>query len=90
MNAEEVLERRKTRAFLVGLALLAAAIPLGLYGLFAILYRDHSGNGNTYVTFAGREFDADLVGALALLLALIAGLAARVFLRRPRRFAKPS
>jgi hypothetical protein len=59
---------------------------LGLYGLFAVLYRgDSGGNGDTYVTFGGHQFDAQLAGAVALLVSLIAILVARTILRRGRR-----
>jgi hypothetical protein len=71
---------------LVGLALLALSLLLGLYGLFAVLYRgDSGGNGDTYVTFGGHQVDAQLAGAVALLVSLIAILVARRILRRGRR-----
>jgi Zn-dependent protease with chaperone function len=72
---------------LFGLGLLLVAILAGLYGLFAILYGGDSGGGDSYVTVGGREIDADLVGALALLLAFLAGGAALLSLswRRSRR-----
>jgi hypothetical protein len=70
---------------LVGVALLAGGILLGLYGLFAILYRGDSGGGDTYVKLAGREVDADLVGAVSLVLALAAILVAVALLRRRKR-----
>ena len=69
-----------------GAALLLAAVLLGLYGLFAIFYGgDSAGNGNTYVTFGGHEIDADVIGALALLLAFLVTLAAVTVLRVGRR-----
>jgi hypothetical protein len=72
-------------AVLIGLALLATGTLLGLYGLFAILYRgDSGGSGDTYVSFGGHEIDADLAGAIALLFALIAILGATAFLKHPR------
>jgi divalent metal cation (Fe/Co/Zn/Cd) transporter len=73
------------RAFrtVVGLLLLAVGGLLGLYGLFAILYRDHSG-GSTYVTLFGHERDAHAVGAASLLVAAVL-IAAAVFLIRLRR-----
>jgi hypothetical protein len=47
------------------------AVPLTLYGAFAILYTGESGGGGeTYVKIAGRKVDADLAGAVALILAL--------------------
>jgi hypothetical protein len=71
---------------LVGLALLALGLLLGVYGLFAVLYRgDSGGNGDTYVTFGGHQVDARLAGAVALLVSLIAILAARLILWRGRR-----
>jgi hypothetical protein len=62
-----------------GLAFLAGGILLGLYGVFAIVYRV-DGGGNAYVTLAGREVDADSAGAIALLLGVVACLGAIRFL----------
>jgi hypothetical protein len=77
--------RRRVRS-LVGLALLALAVLLGLYGLFAVLYRgDSGGNGDTYVTFGGHEVDAQLAGVVALLVSLLAILVALLILRRGGR-----
>jgi len=75
---------------LVGLTLIGLSVTFVLYGLFAILYRgDSGGNGDTYVTFAGHEINADVAGAIALLAALsILTLGATVV--RRRGFAKPS
>jgi hypothetical protein len=71
---------------LIGLALLALSLLLGVYGLFAILYRgDSGGNGDTYVTFGGHHVDAQLAGAVALLASLIAILVAWLILWRGRR-----
>ena len=71
---------------LVGLALLALSVLLGVYGLFAVLYRgDSGGNGDTYVTFGGHQVDAQLAGSVALLVSLIAILVAWTILRRGRR-----
>jgi hypothetical protein len=72
-----------------GLLFLALGGLLGLYGVFAILYRDHSG-GSTYVTFGGHQIDAHLAGGIALLLAFFLILIAIPFLKRRRRFVKPS
>ncbi len=69
--------------FAVGLVLVAIGALLGLYGLLALLYRDHSG-GSTYVTLFGHDRDAHLVGAVSLLVAAILITAAFV-LRRLRR-----
>ena len=71
---------------LVGLALLALSLLLGVYGLLAVLYRgDSGGNGDTYVTFGGHQVDAQLAGAVALLVSLSAILVAWAILRRGRR-----
>ncbi len=71
---------------LVGLALLALSLLVGVYGLFAVLYRgDSGGTGDTYVTFGGHQVDAQLAGAAALLVSLIAIVVARTILRRGRR-----
>lgn len=71
---------------LVGLALLALSLLLGVYGLFAVLYRgDSGGNGDTYVTFGGHQVDAQLAGAVALLVSVSAILVAWTILRRGRR-----
>lgn len=43
---------------------------VGLYGLFAILYRDHGG-GDTYVKLGGRQMDASTVGVIAVIVALV-------------------
>jgi len=75
---------------LVGLTLIGLSVTFVLYGLFAILYRgDSGGNGDTYVTFAGHEVDADVAGAIALLAALVI-LTLGVTVVRRRGFAKPS
>jgi len=77
-------------ALLVGLTLIGLSVTFVLYGLFAILYRgDSGGNGDTYVTFAGHEIDADVAGAIALLAALVI-LTLGVTVVRRRGFAKPS
>jgi hypothetical protein len=69
-----------------GLALLAVSVVVGLYGLVALLYRgDNGGAGETYVTLGGRELDAQLVGAVALLISFVALLVAWMILWRPRR-----
>jgi hypothetical protein len=73
---------QRTLRFAVGLVLAAAGGLLGLYGLLAILYRDHSG-GSTYVTLFGHQRDAHVVGGVSLLVA-IALLTAAVLLMRSR------
>ena len=71
---------------LVCLALLALSLLLGVYGLFAVLYRgDSGGNGETYVTFGGHQVDAQLAGAVALFVSFIAILVAWLILSRGRR-----
>lgn len=71
---------------LVGLTLLALSLPVGVYGLFAVLYRgDSGGNGDTYVTLGGHQVDAQRAGAVALLVSFIAILVAWTILRRGRR-----
>jgi hypothetical protein len=78
----------RTLGLLIGLALLALGVLLALYGLFAILYGgDSGGSGDTYVKFDGHEIDADLVGAIALLVALFAVLGAITILSIARRRA---
>ena len=70
---------------LAGLILLACGALLALYGLFGILYRgDSGGSGDTSVTFAGHEVDADLAGAIALAVALVAVATGIAVLRRAR------
>jgi hypothetical protein len=77
---------RRVVGAVLGVVLLLAGMLLGLYGLFAILYSGDSGDsGDTYVTFGGREIDADLVGAVALLLACLLTVAAVTVLRVSRR-----
>jgi hypothetical protein len=68
----------------VALVLIAVGAPLGLYGLFAILYREHGG-GSTYVTLFGHERDAHLVGAVSLLIASVLITAAVLLIRLRRR-----
>jgi glycerol-3-phosphate acyltransferase PlsY len=76
---------------LLGLALLLGAVPLALYGVFAIGYE-----GDPYIKFGGGEVDADLAGAIALAIAAVAVSLAIVLLRsgkasaRSNSFAKPS
>jgi hypothetical protein len=73
---------RRLIGTLLGLVLLVAGVLLALYGLFAILYGgDSGGSGDTYVTIAGHEMDADLAGAIALLIAFFAVLFSTMFLR---------
>ena len=69
---------------LVGLGLFAVGVVLGLYGLLDILYRGEGGNSNTYVTFGGREVDAQVAGTVSLIAAVVA-IAAGVLVLRSRR-----
>jgi hypothetical protein len=71
---------------LVGLCLLAVGIVLSLYGLFAIVYGgDSRGNGNTYVKFGGHKVDADVAGAISLVIGLIVLVVSWRLVRRRRR-----
>jgi len=82
---------RRALGLLVGLALAAAGVLLGLYGLFALLYRgDNGGNGNTYVKWGGHRIDAHLVGGVAVLIAFVLIVAAVSLRRRGRSSAQPS
>jgi hypothetical protein len=60
---------RRSFRLLIGPPVLAGGVVLGLYGLIALLYRDHS-SGSTYVTLFARRMDAHAVGAIALSIAL--------------------
>jgi hypothetical protein len=65
------LEMRATRV-LVFVVLALLAVPLALYGAFAILYTgDASSPSETYVEFFGMEIDADVAGTGSLILALV-------------------
>jgi hypothetical protein len=76
---------RRLLGELIGLVLLAAGLLLAVYGLFAILYGgDSGGNADTYVTIGGHEVDADLAGAIALLVAFPLILFSTLFLLRER------
>jgi hypothetical protein len=66
---------------LLGTALFVGAIPLVLYGLFAILYRD-ADDGDTYIKFNGGEVDAQLAGAIALSIAALVVVLSTVLLKR--------
>jgi ABC-type sugar transport system permease subunit len=75
----------------LGAILLLAGALLTLYGLVAILYSGDSGGSgdtyvkNTYVKFSGHEIDADLAGAVTLVLACLVTVAAVAVLRVSRR-----
>ena len=74
---------RRFARVLLGLALVVWAAVLGLYGLFAIVY-DPDGGGDEYIGISGRDVDADLVGAIALALAVAALLGGVLLLRSSR------
>ena len=76
---------RGTTAWLLASTLLVAGTLLGLYGLFAIVYSGDTHDGDTYIRFGDDKIDADIVGAIALLLALLLVLAAIVLVRRSKR-----
>jgi hypothetical protein len=82
---------RRPLAVLLGVLLVVSGALIAIYGLFALLYRE-SGGGSTYVTFFGREIDAHLVGALALVVGLVLVVAPPIVRRssRHRSFSKPS
>jgi hypothetical protein len=68
-----------------GAGLAIAGALLTLYGLFAIVYGgDSGGSGDTYVKVGGREIDADLVGAIALVVGLTLALCGTLLLTRRR------
>lgn len=60
------------------------------YGPLAIVYNGDSHGGDTYVTWAGHELDADLAGAIALVVGVVLLVVAIILLRRRRGFAKVS
>jgi hypothetical protein len=72
-----------TRAarYLLSAGLIAAGALLGLYGVFALLYRGEAGGGETTIELAGSTIDAHRAGAVSLavsaLLFACAYLAAR-------------
>lgn len=51
-----------------------------LYGLFALTFRE--GGGSTYVMIGGHRADAQLVGAISLVVGLATILCARMYARR--------
>ena len=65
----------------LGVSGLIVGVLLALYGLFALLYRGDSDGGDTYVKLFGHDVDADLVGAVALVLAFVLLVLAVVVLR---------
>lgn len=72
----------RTLIFVVSILL---AVPLALYGAFAILYTgDASTPSDTYVEFFGREIDADVAGAGAVILAVVLVVIGVSLVRRGR------
>ena len=69
---------------LLGVLLLAGAVLIGLYGLFAVLYNGDCQRdcGDVYVTSFGRQMKANMVGGIAIAVALLVAFAAVWFLRR--------
>jgi hypothetical protein len=74
--------RKIARAVTVVGLLFVGAI-LGLYGVFDIIYTEN-GSDSAYVSFGGRQVDADIVGALSLGLAFVFVMAAILTLRREK------
>lgn len=79
---------RRLGGLAVGFLLLAGGALIGVYGLFAVLYNgDCRGDcGDVYVTRFGRQIDANLVGGIALAIALVA-IAMGVWLLKRSRAA---
>ncbi|MDQ2981162.1 MAG: hypothetical protein M3R26_02410 [Actinomycetota bacterium] len=75
----------------IGTALVVGALPLVLYGVFAILYTGESGSrSNTYITLNGHEIDAHLAGGVVLSIAGLAFVLAFVLLKSARTAARSS
>jgi hypothetical protein len=66
----------------LALGLLVGAAVVALFGVFLLLYRGDTPNGDPYVEIAGNEIDAQLVGAAGLALAVAMFLAAWLVIRR--------
>ena len=61
------------------------AVPLALFGIFAILYTGDSRTpSDTYVEVSGEQIDADVAGTGAVILALILALVGVLVIRRRR------
>jgi len=76
-----------TRAVLVrhaavAVAFLVVALLFAVYGLFALVYNDTG--GATSVTIAGRRMNADVAGALSLVVGVVLALVG-AFIGRRRR-----
>ena len=88
--APEDAVRRSVR-LLIGLPILAVGVLIGLYGLFATVYNGDARGTGAYVTLIGHRLDADLVGSIALAIALGVILVSVWLLRlRDPWFANPS
>jgi hypothetical protein len=74
----------RTAALLARLTLIIAGVLLAIFGLFAITYEGDSGEGDTYIRFGTDKIDADLVGGIALVVALLSILVAMKCLMRGR------
>ena len=72
---------RRTRVGVGAFVLVLSAVFV-LYGVSAISYNGDRESGATYVLVAGHHIDADFVGAVALLVALVALGGAVLLLRR--------
>jgi hypothetical protein len=70
----------KLARFLIAAPLVVAGALFALYGLFALTFRE--GGGSTYVTLAGHQFDAHLVGAVSLVIGLVIVAGAVTLARR--------
>jgi hypothetical protein len=70
----------KLSRLLVSAPLLLVGTLLALYGLFALTFNDRG--GATYVTLAGHRYDAHLVGAISLVIALAVIAAGVAIVRR--------
>ena len=68
-----------------GVALLLVGSLFGLYGAFTMLYGGEEGSSGdeVVVNFGGRDYDADLVGVVALGIALALIIPAVLLIRRP-------
>jgi hypothetical protein len=69
---------------LIGLTALAAGILAALYGLFLVAYEgDTAGGEETYVSFGGSKIDADVFGAITIVIAvLVIGVGLALVTRR--------
>ena len=76
--------------YLILVASISVGGLLALYGVFALTYNG-DGSGTTYVTIAGRELRAHLVGGLSLALGVgvVASGVLTARLLSPRRDAAP-